>query len=829
VHLGEGNEVRFGRTVRNIILGYLIVAGVLAHIAVLVGVVLVLRQFQLTPSQFMVKLAERSGLDAPWVVRALSPQPRYSDHVLDGRIRSGHPRILLPQLSDWDGSGVPELLQQRAALYESRGMLMFDACNGGGVMGRAACWVSTGNESVAARLTDKLKAFTLQTPSVVARFGTQYGNGWQLALAYDLLTTYPGLADSDRREIEAKIEYTLQDYLRVLDDDSPSLWHGRASLAAGAWLCAIVLDPNTAERKRLVARAQGHFLDVVRAMELTEAWPEGYSYWIRTRALLVVLAAAAYLNGLEEAQHQERVRAVLHRLGLWQVFATRPDNRVEGFGDEGVHVDLEYESRPVMDLIAQLTREPVFAAFSRELERLHGIDSYHPRLRWGFSLFNDPTVVPRGVLTGDLATMKRRLPQAEIFGQGALNLAYIRSGWSPDDTFISYKAGHSFAHHGHYDAGHFTLFKGAPLAINSSTYGEYTSPNRLHYSIRTVAKNSLLILRPGEKVRPNDFFQDNVAGGGQRIVMPTGSALQSTQHWQDNINNGQHLEGAELLQFDHSADDYTYIATDLTRAYNNPAHDDGGSGGKVEKVQRTLIYMHKEDRLLIYDQVVSTSAGFTKKWLLHTVNRPEVADLVVLKGGVANGILESPADNALVRNEHSYLRVRRLYPKDAVIRVVGGPDYQFYVEVDGDDSDLDGKNFRQGVSKKPWYDVGMWRIEIQPGADRKEDDFLIVLSPGLGQERDDIVQALPIEGDAKGVVSKDAIVVLPQLSGHGRLAFKVPGRQKKLYLFGLPGKQPVTVNVRDVQLEDHSNASGVAVFSLPVTIVDEELQIAIVW
>jgi len=291
--IGKGNEVRFGRTVRNTILGYLIIAGVLAHIAVLVGAVLVLRQFQLTPSQFMVKLAEKSGLDTPWMIKVLSPHPRYADHVLDGRIRPNHPRILLPQLAGWDGSGMPELLQHRTALYKSQGMLPFDACKGGGVMGRAACWVSTGNESIAARLTDKLRAFTLQTPSVVARFGTQYGNGWQLALAYDLLATYPALTDSDRQEIEAKIEYTLQDYLRVLDDDSPSLWHGRTSLAAAAWLCAIALDPNTAERKRLVARAQGHFLDVIQALELTEAWPEGYSYWIRTRALLVVLAAAA--------------------------------------------------------------------------------------------------------------------------------------------------------------------------------------------------------------------------------------------------------------------------------------------------------------------------------------------------------------------------------------------------------------------------------------------------------------------------------------------------------------------------------------------------------
>lgn len=821
--------MRIGRIIRNIVLGYLIAAGVFSHILVLAGAVLALRQFQLTPSQFMVKLAEKTGLDSPWVVKALSPRPRYADHILDGRIQSAHPRILLPQLNAWDGSGVPDLFQQRYTLYTSQSMLMFDACSGGGVMGRAACWVTTGDEAIASSLAEKLKTFKLQTPSVVARFGTQYGNGWQLALAYDLLAPYRALTESERREIEAKIEYTLQDYLRVLDDDSPSLWHGRASLAAGAWLCAIALDPNTTERKRLISRAQGHFLDLVRAIELTEAWPEGFSYWIRTRALLVVLASAAYLNGLEEAQYQERVKTVLHRLGLWHVLATRPDNLVEGFGDEGAHVDLRYETRPVVDLIAQLTREPIFAAYSRDLERLHGIDSYHPRLRWGFSLFNDPLLLPSGELTDGIAAFEGSLPQAELFGRRALNLAYIRSGWSSGDTFISYKAGHSFTHHGHYDAGHFSLFKGAPLVINSSTYGEYMSQNRLNYSIRTVAKNSLLILRPGEKVKPNDFFQENVADGGQRIVMPTGSAVQSMRQWQDNINNGLHLEGAELLYFDHAVNDYTYVATDLTRAYNNQIYDAGGSGGKVERVQRSLIYLHAEDRLLVYDKVVSTKPDFTKKWLLHTVNRPEINEPTVLIGDHDNGILESQSDAALVQNGRGYLRVKRLYPKDAVIRLVGGPDYRFYVEADGDDSQLNGKNYKQGESNKPWHDAGIWRMEIQPKVSRREDVFLIALSPSLDQVRSDDVHALPIKGDAEGVISKDAIVLLPRFAIHGDLTFELPNRQKKLYLFGLPSEQSITATVQDVYMHSWSNASGVAVFNLPSVPEHERRQVSVLW
>ena len=108
-----------------------------------------------------------------------------------------------------------------------------------------------------------------------------------------------------------------------------------------------------------------------------------------------------------------------------------------------------------------------------------------------------------------------------------------------DATFISFHAGDIFTHHGRYDAGHFTLFKGALLAINSSTYGGgFMSPNRLDYSIRTVAKNSRLITRPGERVHPNRFFPTNEAGGGQRIVSPTGSRIRSVQDVRRNLDMG---------------------------------------------------------------------------------------------------------------------------------------------------------------------------------------------------------------------------------------------------------------------------------------------------
>ena len=95
-----------------------------------------------------------------------------------------------------------------------------------------------------------------------------------------------------------------------------------------------------------------------------------------------------------------------------------------------------------------------------------------------------------------------------------------------------------------FSAGHFTIFKGAPLAINSATYsGNIFTPNRLDYAIRSIAANTLLVLRPGERVQPNRFFKDNVAAGGQRVVLPTGSDIRSVADWMHNLDHGLHLQG----------------------------------------------------------------------------------------------------------------------------------------------------------------------------------------------------------------------------------------------------------------------------------------------
>jgi len=737
-----------------------------------------------------------------------SENPRHLEDSLDGKVINKHPRIILPGLKPWDGQGVAPIMKQRIAWFSELNYSFESHCESKQMLFLVSCWLATNDDKAARKLLDSMSDFNLVSPEA----DDIDSNAWELALAYDLFYSYLLQKDKQRQEIEKKIAIGLIKILNILDGDSASLWHGRSSHAAMAWICAIVLPADFPGIQQLRKRAQGYFLEAIEALAHTEIWPEGYNYWIQNRAFPFALAANAYVNGLEGARNSQKILELMRTVGFWHVYATRPDARIEGFGDEGSRVDLKDETKRVIDLIVSLSRNPVLAGYANYLQKLHGLSSYYHGYQWGLLLFFDPTV--KSVGDGSLVSLAPFLDNARLFGKNSTNYAYFRSGWGKKDTFISFKAGHSFAHHGHYDAGHFTVFKKSPLAINSSVYNQYYSENRLNYSIRTVAKNSLLVLRPGETVQPNWFFLNNVADGGQRVIQPTGSSIINLDHWFRSFNSGLHFEGALLQNYAVKKSEYHYISTDLTGAYNNTVFDDNRQGGKVKKITRQFVYFPKSDQIIVYDQVISTNPKFTKKWLLHSVNRPQVKGLKILKGSQINGILESKQSTAIIQNQQSYLKVTRILPERSVIRMVGGRDYRYYVENDGDDSDLDGSNFEQGGFTRPWFDNGRWRLEIQPSIPSLEDEFLVVLSVSTDLPSQALIKKVSTGSKSvTGLVIEQKLMLFVRNPEAQEVAFSIHDPINQVMVFGLKNKCEVELFHNSKSWTDLSE-NGVANLSL---------------
>ena len=149
------------------------------------------------------------------------------------------------------------------------------------------------------------------------------------------------------------------------------------------------------------------------------------------------------------------------------------------------------------------------------------------------------------------------------------------------------------------------------------------------------------------------------------------------------------------------------------------------------------------------------------------------------------------------------------------MRLVSGLDYQFYVESDGDDQTLNGRNFFQGAKLAPWFDIGLWRIELQPGAPRTRDQFLVVLSPSIGTPRTPTITPLPTDSpETRGVAVAQSLVVFADIQRGQPLRFDVTAEKTRLYAIGFPPASAVTLKYGAMSRTRKASASGTVEFNL---------------
>jgi hypothetical protein len=268
----------------------------------------------------------------------------------------------------------------------------------------------------------------------------------------------------------------------------------------------------------------------------------------------------------------------------------------------------------------------------------------------------------------------------------------MRSSWGDlDATLLWFKASSHMLSHSHRDQGSFQLYKKGWLAIDSGQYEE--TPHRGNYAMRTVAHNCLLIYRPGEtlnKDKVDHVWYGYANDGGQRWVpyITTAAAAKDTKHYLGGITKFESVPGI-----------YDYAHADITRAYNCVHITTEGHKPKVLLVTRALVFLRPDEYILIFDRIISTKAEYPKRWLLHSVYRPELngketfdgiipyskkiptkPEGVKLYGHAHGGISESTdTDMITIRgwnfgSSDGRLVCRTLLPEKHITRVVGGSD-----------------------------------------------------------------------------------------------------------------------------------------------------------
>jgi len=285
--------------------------------------------------------------------------------------------------------------------------------------------------------------------------------------------------------------------------------------------------------------------------------------------------------------------------------------------------------------------------------------------------------------------MQPDFPDGRPEGAG---VTVMRSSWEdPEGALLWFKASSHIFSHSHRDQGSFQIYKKGWLAIDSGQYEE--TSHRGNYNMRTVAHNCLLVYRPKEilnKDKINPVWYGYANDGGQRWVRPvkTVSAANNTQHYLGGISSFESVPGV-----------YDYVHADITRAYNCVHVTTEGHKPKVSLVTRSIFFLLPDEYVIIFDRVNSTNREFPKRWLLHSVYRPELDGEETFDGIIpySKKIPEKPAGVKLLGNSHGgisestntsmitikgwnfgpsdgRLICRTLLPEKHITRIVGGTD-----------------------------------------------------------------------------------------------------------------------------------------------------------
>ena len=318
-----------------------------------------------------------------------------------------------------------------------------------------------------------------------------------------------------------------------------------------------------------------------------------------------------------------------------------------------------------------------------------------------YLLLND-TSVP---LKNDL-----KLPYTQYYGS-PIGAMVARTGWdegadSPVAIAVMKPFENYYGGHMHREVGSFQFYYKGMLALDSGAYEapQYVDENGntvagsgwgsghyMNYLSAPIAHNILAVY---DSSNPSEIYL-----GGQRM----GDGAKSSLTTYDDFKNGSHKTG-DIIAYDYGPDkhtpEYSYIEGDLTEGYRED---------RVADYSRSYMFLNLFDEeipaaLIVFDRIESKNANYTKSWLLHSQEEPEI-----------NG------NNITIRRSewHSNGRLvnTTLLPKNPIINKVGGEGKEYWT------GESNVKIYRQPEGDES----GTWRVEINPSSASAKDYFLNVM------------------------------------------------------------------------------------------------------
>ncbi|HLA38848.1 MAG TPA: heparinase II/III family protein, partial [Candidatus Glassbacteria bacterium] len=195
---------------------------------------------------------------------------------------------------------------------------------------------------------------------------------------------------------------------------------------------------------------------------------------------------------------------------------------------------------------------------------------------------------------------RNALPRRILFSPNGTGMAFWRTGWNPEDTFIFFKCGDYFDNHGHFDGGHVEIFRRAPLLIEGGTYAGGTDSD--HYKMyfhNSVAHNTIQIADPSD---PND-------AGSQRYY--NNQNMNTIQDYRKDASR----EYGNVIDYRDCGDDLAYLAAEFSAAYPE---------GRAKRVVRELVWTQGR-WLVVVDNLTLAEPRYQPRILWHYTVKPQAA------------------------------------------------------------------------------------------------------------------------------------------------------------------------------------------------------------
>ncbi len=544
--------------------------------------------------------------------------------------------------------------------------------------------------------------------------------GAEMAMALDWVSQ--GVKEPERTAILSNIVTTADSSYDFLIHGEPDVNHNYTYMALRTIaICGLVLKGEAERFDRraddYLALAQewlegpGKVLETWKARE--GAWAEGshYTFHETIRTLIMTLHAYRTASGTDYLDlARKKYGDFVAGSGRFLIACTRPDLTLERIGDVS-------PSRALAAITVPLTVEMLAAglddgaeqarlrSFGRELLEAYGTRALHPSFDWGMRMFFDPRAPTEPTY--------RTLPLAMRLGKRTDEHIVFRNGWGQGHTLITILSGNHYTDHQHFDKGHFLIYHGGGLLVDSGAYDGMSAVNShwSNYSTRTLAHNCLLIFDPASVPRAG------YANEGGQIV------LRGLQHHADWLNYLEHshreqLDAARVEAYEADANSsYDYVRCNLAEAYKD----------RVRSYEREFIYLPDADLVALFDRVQPARPGMTLSWLLHFQDRPSV-DGVEPEAGVSrfpnarfvsvtrNGQLDLGAKTITYNGR---LLIQPLLPERRAVSVVGGPGFEYY-------NAFSRKNYPPVVPANAGFprEAGAWRMEVAPAGEDRDELFL---------------------------------------------------------------------------------------------------------